>query len=215
MKKFAIFDLDGTLVDSMGYWKNLSVEYLTLMGVKEIPADILERIKPMTVKESAALFVSEFSLDATPEQVAADIAGIMSRHYIEDIPIKPGVAAYLEKLAAKGVRMCVASATVEPLIDACLERLGIRQFFEFTLSCDTVGAGKKSPLVYQRAAEMLGTGAGDCAVYEDAVFAAQTAKKAGFFVYAVCDQVSRAGWEQLCGICDDKIEDWAAAASAL
>ena len=211
MKKFAIFDLDGTLVDSMGYWKNLSVEYLTLMGVKDVPADILERIKPMTVKESASLFVSEFSLDATPQQVAAEIAGIMSRHYIEDIPIKPGVAAYLEKLAAKGVRMCVASATVEPLIDACLVRLGIRQFFEFTLSCDTVGAGKKSPLVYQRAAEMLGTGAGETVVYEDAFFAARTAKDAGFEVCAVYDRISHDGWEELREICDSEIVSWEAA----
>ena len=211
MKKFAIFDLDGTLVDSMGYWKNLSVEYLTLMGVKEIPADILERIKPMTVKESAALFVSEFSLDATPQQVAAEIAGIMSRHYIEDIPIKPGVAAYLEKLAAKGVKMCVASATVEPLVDACLERLGIRQFFEFTLSCDTVGAGKKSPLVYQRAAELLGAGAEETVVYEDAFFAARTAKDAGFEVCAVYDRISHDGWEELREICDSEIVSWEAA----
>ena len=211
MKKFAIFDLDGTLVDSMGYWKNLSVEYLTLMGVKEIPADILERIKPMTVKESAALFVSEFSLDATPQQVAAEIAGIMSRHYIEDIPIKPGVAAYLEKLAAKGVKMCVASATVEPLIDACLERLGIRQFFEFTLSCDTVGAGKKSPLVYQRAAELLGAGAEETVVYEDAFFAARTAKDAGFEVCAVYDRISHDGWKELREICDSEIVSWEAA----
>ena len=211
MKKFAIFDLDGTLVDSMGYWKNLSVEYLTLMGVKEIPADILERIKPMTVKESAALFVSEFSLDATPQQVAAEIAGLLSRHYIEDIPIKPGVAAYLEKLAAKGVKMCVASATVEPLIDACLERLGIRQFFEFTLSCDTVGAGKKSPLVYQRAAELLGAGAEETVVYEDAFFAARTAKDAGFEVCAVYDRISHDGWEELREICDSEIVSWEAA----
>lgn len=211
MKKFAIFDLDGTLVDSMGYWKNLSVEYLTLMGVKEIPADILERIKPMTVKESAALFVSEFSLDATPQQVAAEIAGIMSRHYIEDIPIKPGVAAYLEKLAAKGVKMCVASATVEPLVDACLERLGIRQFFEFTISCDTVGAGKKSPLVYQRAAELLGAGAEETVVYEDAFFAARTAKDAGFEVCAVYDRISHDGWEELREICDSEIVSWEAA----
>ena len=211
MKKFAIFDLDGTLVDSMGYWKNLSVEYLTLMGVKEIPADILERIKPMTVKESAALFVSEFSLDATPQQVAAEIAGIMSRHYIEDIPIKPGVAAYLEKLAAKGVKMCVASATVEPLVDACLERLGIRQFFEFTISCDTVGAGKKSPLVYQRAAELLGAGAEETVVYEDAFFAARTAKDAGFEVCAVYDRISHDGWEELRETCDSEIVSWEAA----
>ena len=61
-KKFAIFDMDGTLIDSMGFWKNLATEYLTSKGILQIPADILEQIKPMTMSESAALFKQEFGL---------------------------------------------------------------------------------------------------------------------------------------------------------
>ena len=72
-KKYAIFDMDGTLVDSMGYWKRLAGEYLETHGVLNPPKDILEKIKPMTMTESAALFIREFGLQGTPEQVADDM----------------------------------------------------------------------------------------------------------------------------------------------
>ena len=62
-KQFAIFDMDGTLVDSMGFWKDLASEYLRGKGIQAIPGDVLERIKPMTMSESAALFRAEFGLD--------------------------------------------------------------------------------------------------------------------------------------------------------
>lgn len=207
-KKFAIFDLDGTLVDSMPYWKNLSPEYLHSKGIEEIPRDILEKITPMTVKESSCFFVEQFGLDATPETVADEIHDMMAGHYLEDIPLREGVGEYLEELSRQGVRMCVASATVERLIDACLERLGVRHYFEFTLSCDTVGAGKKSPLVYHTAARRLGSAPQETAVYEDSFFAATTAKNAGFYLCGVYDPVSDASWEKLRAISDEEIARW-------
>ena len=110
-----IFDMDGTLVDSMGFWKRLAFEYLESHGVKKVSAEILERIKPMTMTESAALFISEYGLLGTPESVAADMNTMMDEHYRNDIPLKPGVKEYLTKLKSAGVRMCVASATAEPV----------------------------------------------------------------------------------------------------
>ena len=207
-KKFAIFDMDGTLVDSMPYWRNLSPEYLHSKGIVDIPKDILEKITPMTVKESSRFFVEQFKLTSSPEAVAFEIDQMMSTHYIEDIPIREGVEEYLEKLKERGVKMCVASATVERLIDACLERLGVRHYFEFTLSCDTVGAGKKSPLVYLTAAERLGSKPEDTAVYEDSCFAATTAKNADFYVCGVYDPVSHEHWEELKSISHEAIAHW-------
>ena len=204
-KKYAIFDMDGTLIDSMVFWKNLATEYLTSKGILQIPADILEQIKPMTMSESAALFRREFGLTG---DVEAQMNEMMEDHYRNDIPLKPGVWEYLENLHHQGVRMCVASATAEHLMESCLTRLGVREHFEFLLSCETVGAGKRSPLVYQEAARRLGAVPGQIAVYEDALYAVQTAKAAGFHVVGVYDDSAADSWQAIEQESDEVILNW-------
>lgn len=204
-KKYAIFDMDGTLIDSMVFWKNLATEYLTSKGILQIPADILEQIKPMTMSESAALFRRELGLTG---DVEAQMNEMMEDHYRNDIPLKPGVWEYLENLHRQGVRMCVASATAEHLMESCLTRLGVRQYFEFLLSCETVGAGKRSPLVYQEAARRLGAVPGQIAVYEDALYAVQTAKAAGFHVVGVYDDSAADSWQAIEQESDEVILNW-------
>lgn len=202
-KKFAIFDMDGTLVDSMGFWKDLATEYLRGKGVPDIPRDILERIKPMTMSESAALFRAEFGLTG---DVEGEMNAMMAGHYRNDIPLKPGVFAYLQKLRERGARMCVASATAERLMEACLSRLGVLSCFDFLLSCERVGAGKDSPLVFLEAARRLGAEPSEIAVYEDALYAVRTAKEAGFHVVGVFDEAS--AWEAVQTIADETILNW-------
>ena len=204
-KKYAIFDMDGTLIDSMVFWKNLATEYLTSKGILQIPADILEQIKPMTMSESAALFRREFGLTG---DVEAQMNEMMEDHYRNDIPLKPGAWEYLENLHRQGVRMCVASATAEHLMESCLTRLGVRQYFEFLLSCETVGAGKRSPLVYQESARRLGTVPGEIAVYEDALYAVQTAKAAGFHVVGVYDDSAADSWQAIEQESDEVVLNW-------
>ena len=104
--------------------------------------------------------------------------------------------------------MCVASATAEHLMESCLTRLGVRQYFEFLLSCETVGAGKRSPLVYQESARRLGTVPGEIAVYEDALYAVQTAKAAGFHVVGVYDDSAADSWQAIEQESDEVILNW-------
>ena len=204
-KQFAIFDMDGTLIDSMVFWKNLASEYLHSKSVEKIPANILEQIKPMTMSESAALFMQEFGLPGNPE---AEMNAMMDGHYRNDIPLKPGVLEYLQMLHSRGVRMCVASATAEHLMEACLSRLGVREYFEFLLSCETVGAGKRSPLVYHESAKRLNAAPMDIAVYEDALYAAQTAKEAGYYTVGVYDDSAAKNWTTIAEIADEVIVNW-------
>ena len=204
-KQYAIFDMDGTLIDSMIFWKNLASEYLSSKGVTQIPEEIPERIKTMTMSESAALFVHAFGLSGDPE---AEMNAMMDAHYRRDIPLKSGVREYLQMLRSRGTRMCVASATAEHLMEACLTRLGIRDCFAFLLSCETVGAGKRSPLVYHASAGLLGANPAEIAVYEDAFYAVQTAKEAGYYVVGVYDESGSENWKRIEKLADEIIVNW-------
>ena len=204
-KRFAIFDMDGTLIDSMKFWKNLASEYLSSKGITQVSEEILQKIKPMTMSESAALFQEVFGLSG---DVEAEMNAVMDEHYRNDIPLKNGVRAYFDMLHRKGVRMCVASATAEQLMESCLSRLEIRDYFAFLLSCETVGAGKSSPLVYHESAKRLQANPDEIAVYEDALYAVQTAKNAGYYVIGVYDEGAAKNWEAVKKIADEVITNW-------
>ena len=164
----------------------------------------MEQIKPITMSESAALFQQVFGLNGNIE---AEMNAMMDDHYRKDIPLKPGVREYLQKLYTRGIRMCVASATAEHLMKSCLTRLGVREYFEFLLSCETVGAGKRSPIVYHTSAQRLNVMPQEIAVYEDALYAIQTAKKAGYYVVGIYDDSAADSWQAIADI-DDEIIHW-------
>lgn len=218
-KKYAIFDMDGTLIDSMVYWKNLGREYLAIHGVTENLDDIMERIKPMTMTESAELFRIEFQLPGTKESIALEMNQMMDAHYRNDIPLKAGVKKYLTKLNAMGIKMCVASATDVDLMQACLGRLGIKDYFSFLISCEEVGVGKRKPDVYfeavKRLQEQETIKPEDVAVYEDADYAIHTALDAGFYTIAVFDDGNKKKWEHLKAQTMESIDNWNCASQSL
>lgn len=214
-KRYAIFDMDGTLVDSMAFWRRLGREYLAGQGITEDIETVLERARPMTVTESAALFMREFQLPGTVESVAAQMNAMMNTHYRSDIPLKSGVRGYLSRLRRAGVRLCVASATAPELMEACLLRLDAAKYFDFLLSCEEVGVGKNRPDIFWEAAKRLGAPSHETAVYEDSLHAAKTAAAAGFYTVAVYDESSKWEWEKLTALADEAILDWSAAAQTL
>ena len=208
-RPWVIFDMDGTLIDSMPYWDRLTDEYLDQMQLSEKVKTILRyKVQSMSMLESAALFKEVLDLPHTPVQIELEMGDIMDRHYQEDIPLKPGVKAYLQKLREQDVAMCVATLTPVPLARACLERLGIADYFVFILSCDDVGAGKDQPYIYLQAAWEFGADPSEVAVFEDAHYAARTAKQAGFWVVGMYDETHAKHWPEMQYICDETIQSW-------
>lgn len=204
-KRYAIFDMDGTLIDSMDAWQGLAAEYLAFKGIDGCTADLLKEIETMTMSESAVLFSGKFPVLGSPKLIETEMNAMMEAHYRFDIPLKQYVLPYLQKLKAQGTEMCVASASSASLMEVCLERLGVRKYFRFLLSCEELHTSKRQPDIYLEAAKRFGSVPAETAVYEDAFYAAKTAKEAGFFVIGVYERSLFSDWEKLSSIADETI----------
>ncbi len=209
VRPFAIFDMDGTLVDSMPYWSRLTEEYLGTLPLSEDEIlNLRESVAMMSLREAAALFRDILGLEKTPEELELEMGDLMDHHYQNDIPLREGVKDYLEKLREEGVMMCVATLTPAPLARLCLERLGIADYFAFILSSDDVGAGKDRPDIFLQAAWEFGAYPPDMAVYEDSHYAARAAREAGCFVVGIYEETHAEQWSRMEQICDVVIESW-------
>lgn len=208
-KKYCIFDMDGTLVDSTKYWHSLEQEYLRGKGVSDADIKaILPITQPMTTLESAAFFIKTFGFEGTPRSIAGEVNAMIEYHYRNNVRLKPGVPEYLEARKAEGVKMCIASATAKPLVQICMDRLDIAKYFEFILSCEEVGSGKDKPDVFIEAARRLGGTPEEAAVFEDSLVAIGSANKAGFTTVGVYDEYSDHNWSAICEQAHVLIKDW-------
>ncbi len=208
IKPYAIFDMDGTLVDSMWGWNSVYIEFLTAHGAGAYAKELVEHTAHLTTYESAVLFRDRLSLDMSVSDIAVALDGRMKELYQTEVCEKPGVRAWLEQLKNDGVYMCVVSSTPEPLIRVCLDRLGLMDFFSFIFSCDTIGKGKDAPDAYLAAAKRMGATPLETAVYEDSPTALMTAKRAGFYAVAVYDDSSAKQWAEMCRNADAAVLDW-------
>ena len=209
MKKLRgiIFDVDGTLLDSMGMWSELDRVFLRENGV-DPPDDISDIVKKMTVETSSAYFVVRFKLDMTPEDVKNRVEELAAEAYRTHLPLTNGAKDFLAAAAERGIPMAVASANYPGLLDAAFRRLGIDGFFRTVLTPGEQLAGKHEPDIYLEAARLLGSEPAETAVIEDALHAAETAKAAGFYTVGFRDVSSRQDWDALAAICDRVTDSW-------
>ncbi|MGE5629604.1 MAG: HAD family hydrolase [Caulobacteraceae bacterium] len=182
-----IFDLDGTLLDSMGIWDNIGEEYLRLKGVDNIPQNMKEILKLMSLLQAAEYFIESFHINLSPHQIMDEINMLIEDKYKYHVGLKDGVHEFLEK--NRELKMCIATATDKPLVEFALKRLNIYKYFEFIITSTEVGSSKQNPDIYIKAAEKLGLPLSEVAVFEDALHAIETAKSANFYTVGVYEAV--------------------------
>ncbi len=183
----AIFDMDGTLLDSMFAWDGAPAACLRQVYGREPREDLMDAIRAMTIEEGGAWISRTYQLSATGAEVAAAINGVMAEFYRTRVLVKPGAENWLERFRMAGIPMAVATSTDRALVDIALARTGLGRYFSAVFTCTEVGAGKGAPDVYNAALDHLGTPRGATMVFEDSCFALRTAKAAGFPAAGVYD----------------------------
>ncbi|MDD4368280.1 MAG: HAD family phosphatase [Oscillospiraceae bacterium] len=202
-RHIALFDMDGTLIDSMRFWRGLSSEYLQTRGISA-PADLIALTLKMRMPQVAAFIKAHYHFAESEAVILQSFFDLMRRHYATDVTVKPGVKAYLQKLQAQHCRLAVVTATPRDLATACLERLGLIADFSFLLSTFDIGVSKDHPDVYEIAARRLGAAQNqEAVVFEDAPHALTTAAAAGFYTVLVQDAVYPPPSAELLALADE------------
>lgn len=188
--KAAIFDMDGTLIDSLGVWEiiweNLGQKFKGVSGFRPSIADD-KAIRTMLLREGMEMIHRNYNLGANGDEVHKAAVEITERFYREEVTLKSGVREYLTFLKEKKIPMCVASATAPDLIKHAAARTGLYDFIDFFVSCADVGKGKEEPDVFLYAAQKLGSDISETCVFEDSALALTTAKNAGFLTVGIYD----------------------------
>jgi len=185
--ELAIFDLDGTLIDSMAIWKGMGKSYLK-DKFNIASTDGLEKVlNTLSFTKSAEYLVSEYNLNIDVSEVLDDWYSVVKKAYSETIVKKSGVLEYLQYLKDKGVSMCIATACDKKLAEEVTIRLGIRDFVDFIITVDEVGKPKTEPDLFLYCSNKYQIPVDKCTVFEDSLYAIQAAKNAGFEVIAVKD----------------------------
>ena len=186
----AIFDVDGTLLDSMFIWDTIGEAYLRSIGYQP-KENLNETFKNMSLHQAARYYQTEYGVTRSIDEIMDGVNAMLERYYRFEVPLKPGAAELLERLRQNGVKLCIATATDRHLVEAALDRCGVLSCFGEIFTCNEVGHGKDEPDIFEAALRFLGTEKVETIVFDDALYAVRTAKEAGFPVAAVYDSHER------------------------
>ena len=181
-----IFDMDGTLLESLPVWEHSASNFLRSQGIAP-EAGLDEEMAKLSLQDGAQILKERYHLPQTKEEIIALTLAPIHEHYLTDIPAKPGALELLKRLHAQGIKIGVATASDKKLARRAFERLGMKQYIRYITSCDEVGIGKQNSAVYDATAAKLGTTRERTLVVEDALYALETAKKAGYITAAVAE----------------------------
>lgn len=188
-KKAVIFDLDGTLIDSMWMWESIDIEYLGRFGIP-YEKDIQEQIEGMSFSETAVYFKERFHIPDSLEQMKHDWDQLAYEKYKNEVPLKKGALAFLNYLKEHGIKMGIATSNSKTLVKVVLEKHQIESYFDSIHTACEVEKGKPAPDIYLLVAKELGVEPKDCLVFEDVPQGIMAGKNAGMTTCAVEDPFS-------------------------
>ena len=207
MKKLAIWDMDGTLTDTMEIWATLSSELLKSLGVAP-PDDLNQKIGIIGIRQAVKFLREEFALPFSNEALYGKLSDLLCSYYSSGITVKPGVTAILDALAKKNITCVVLSATIGTGLETALNSTGLAKYFgNNIISCEDLGMHKSNISTFESVMAKYGANADETLVFEDALYAIKTAKAAGCTVCAVKDRFEKRS-DEVKAIADYFFESW-------
>lgn len=202
-----IFDLDGTLLDSMEVWHKVDVEFLQKRGIT-VPSDYADAILSKNFTEAAVYTIQRFNLSCSVESLMREWNDMAAFAYGNTVQLKPHAKEFLTALRERGKKLAVATSLSTELLELSLNNHGIYDMFDVICTTEEAGKGKSHPDVFLLTSKKLGVQASDCIVFEDILAAVKSAKSIGMTVCAVYDKSSHADWEQIKAAADYAIFDF-------
>lgn len=184
-----IFDLDGTLVDSMWMWREIDVEYLSHFDI-EVPSDLQQAVEGMSFSETAQYFKERFNLPDPVEVIKMQWNKMAWDKYGNEVPLKKGVIEFLEELRSRGIKTGIATSNSKELVEHVLKSLNITEYFDSVRTSCEAKKGKPAPDIYLLVADDLQVDPKDCLVFEDLALGIMAGKGAGMRVCTVFDPYS-------------------------
>lgn len=205
--KGAIFDVDGTLLDSMGAWYDAALSFFSEHGI-DIPKTELIKYQSMRLEDSLPVIQKEFLPDMSMDEMIGSLKDTVRRAYAETLPEKTGACEYIKKLHRDGVKIAVATSGYAELCQSSFKRLGIFDMIHAYAFSNEVGCGKENPDIYLLAAKRLGLEPSECTVYEDLIDGIESAASVGFKTVAVADASNTELKDRLIQCSDCYITGW-------
>lgn len=202
-----IFDLDGTLVDSMWMWKAIDIEYLGRFHIP-VPETLQSTIEGLSFSETACYFKEHFAIPDSIDKIKEDWNLMAKEKYENEVFLKPGALEFLKKCKTSGIRMGIATSNSRELVDAVVHALKLEDYFSCVMTACEVAKGKPAPDIYLAVADRLSVLPSRCLVFEDIVPGIMAGKNAGMRVCAVEDEYSVYQREEKKQTADYYIEDY-------
>lgn len=203
--KACIFDMDGTIIDSMGLWHDIDIAYFEKYN-KRLPDDYQSKIEGMSMRQTAVFTRETYGFSQSVDEIVDEWNQMAHDYYATRIEYKDNVVDFFEYLIKKGIKLGVATSNSRFLFDALSDSIGLGEYMDVVVTGEDVVHGKPDPECYITAAGRLGVSPDECLVFEDIIVGLNAAKSAGMKTCAVADSYSVSQWDKKVELADFSIK---------